>query len=1120
MNLQRWLVGVIPLFIFLVGCHFNELNDFKKNNLFKMIPSKKSGITFSNKINENYQNFFLEFNYVYDGAGVAVGDINNDGLSDIYFVGNQVSNKLYLNQGDFKFEDITTTAGVSGKTEGGWQNGAVMVDINNDGYLDIYITRGGWQNSSEKRKNLLFINKGNLTFEERATDYGLDESGHSIHASFFDMDNDNDLDLYITNRPKSFFLSTSEVLNGKKNQDDSARDKLFINEGGVFKEIGLRAGITNNFGFGLSLVTADINHDGLTDIFVANDFSENDYLYINQGNGTFKESIREATNHTSFYSMGTDIVDINNDGMEDVIISDMLPEDYVRSKTSVTPLNRKRYQEIIINSGFHNQYMHNTLHLNQGNGFFSEISQMAGISKTDWSWSVLGSDFDNDGYRDLFITNGLKRDIHNLDSQIEGIMLIQQQKRQFSSKEELIRTLADDLINLYNSNKLSNYIFKNNGDLTFSDKTQEWGMNQESISQGAAIADFNNDGALDLVVNNMDGKAFLYKNKANKISTHNYLRIKLDGPPKNVNGLGAKIHLKYYNKEQFYQMKVTRGYLSSSEPIAHFGLDSIQVIDKVSVKWTDGLVNTLQNVKVNQLLEISYRNAQPIRNSRKKSQFILAEKTNEWFDPPFIHQENKYDDYQIQILLPHSISKNGPFITTGDVNNDGLEDFFVGGASGYPGQLFIQREKGRFERKKISAFENDKTHEDMAALLFDANGDQSLDLYVVSGGSEFPRASSLYQDRLYLNQGNGDFRVSQNLPKITTSGSCVAAADYDGDGDIDLFVGGRLVPNAYPSPAKSYLLKNEDGNFIDVTKNLAPEFDKLGMVTSAVWSDIDNQGDKELIVAGEWMPIRVFKIITGNRLKEISSTLKLDYTEGWWKKIVLTDYDKDGDKDIIAGNLGLNYEFKASIEEPFHIFADDFDRNGIFDIILAKNYNNNLVPIENKARLEKQIPGITSKFPTYKAFAEANLKEIIGPTLDDALHYKAHTFESQIFVNTEHGFQVQKLPIEAQISTVNGIIVLDYNNDDINDLLIGGNNFHVEYGTTRADASVGLLLKGKKDGTFQQVKSKDSGLFIPNNVKSLVPITLGYKKQKQSQGILIGSNQDTLKFYIIKQKKK
>ena len=854
------------LLIVLTNCRTDQ-DLAPENHLFEAITPEASGVYFNNQIEENFQNFFGIFNYVYNGGGVAIGDINNDSLADLYFSGNAVPNKLYLNRGNFQFEDITEQAQIP-EAEG-WDNGVVMADVNSDGWLDIYISRGGWQGTETQRRNLLFINQGDsiflkgglrvVTFKEQASDYGLDDPGFSLQASFFDMDNDDDLDMYLTNRPEHFFLGYKQVLAGKDAQNDLYRDKLYQNEGSTFTEVGLSSGIVNNFGYGLGLVTTDVNQDGLTDIYVANDYLENDYLYINQGGGVFKEQIKDYTNHVPFYAMGVDIVDMNNDGLEDIIELEMLPDEYVRSKTNMASMNVALFNEIVDN-GFHHQYMHNMLQLSQGNiedkhAFFSDIGQMAGIASTDWSWSCLGADFDNDGYRDIFITNGFRRDIWDKDSQRKNAQFLNSPERRTNSNEEN----AQHIINLFASNKIENYLFQNNKDLTFTNKAKEWGLDQKSFSNGAAIGDLDNDGDLDIVVNNVEGHAFIYRNKAEQ-SGNNFLKLKLIGPGKNKLGLGAKVSLQYGDDLQYHEFKTVRGYLSSVEPIVHFGLGETLQIDQVKVSWHDGKENVLKKVSANQLLTIDYQEAtakqSPLVNTKET---IFTEVTDSYFELPYVHQENDFDDYRTQVLLPHKLSQLGPCLAVADVNQDGLEDFFVGGPHRQAGQIYFQTDQRQFKAKDTSDFENEKRLEDTGASFFDADGDQDLDLYVVSGGNEFQPESRFFQDRLYLNDGQGNFSLSDNLPAIRSSGSCVSPHDFDGDGDLDLFVGGRVVPKRYPSAPESYLLENDGGIFKDVTQELAPELRNIGMLTAAIWQDIDQDNSAELILLGEWMPISVFK---------------------------------------------------------------------------------------------------------------------------------------------------------------------------------------------------------------------------------------------------------------------
>jgi len=1068
--------------------------------VFKRVTSSHSGVTFQNKVEETYENFFDVFAYVYNGGGVGIGDINNDGLSDIYFTGNEVPNKLYLNQGNLKFKDITKTAGVEGN--GKWNNGVTMTDINNDGLLDIYVCKGGWQDTEEQRKNLLFVNQGNLTFKEQAHEYGLDESGYSIHASFFDMDNDNDLDVYITNRPDSFDLPLTEMVRQKKLSPSQSRDKLYINEKGKFREIGLKAGINNNFGYALSLVTSDLNNDGYTDIFVANDFAESDYMYINQKNGTFKEQVKQATNHISMYSMGTDIADINNDGFEDIMVSEMLPEDYRRSKVSMPSMDVEGFNAIV-NSGMHKQYMHNALHLNQGNLFFSEISQLSGVSKTEWSWSCLLSDFDNDGNRDIFVANGYKRDVFDGDAQEKLGVYVKNNKHKFQSPQEMLEKGFKEFINVYNPIKVRSYLFKNKGDLQFENVSDAWGFKDTSFSNGAAVGDLDNDGDLDLVVNNLDEEAFIYENTS--AARNNYLKIKLLGPPGNADGIGVKLTLYTDGQIQYFENKTVRGYLSSNEPIVHFGLGKVQTIDSIKIKWNDGKENLLNNIKANQLLQIGYDQA--VRGATKRpTQTNVFTESNELLTSSFVHRENEFNEYKEQILLPHMFSRSGPFISIGDVNKDGEEDFYAGGAAGQEGNLYLQK-NGKLVKKTNAVFDSDKAYEDMGSAIFDADQDGDLDLYVVSGGSEFPEGSDKYQDRLYVNDGSGNLKKSA-LPKTISSGSCIVPYDIDGDGDLDLFRGGQVVSGTYPKTPKNYLLMNDKGKFVDKTGEISPGLAVVGMVNSAAWVDLNGDAKAELVVVGEWMPVKIFQYQQG-KLEDVSAEYGVENTEGWWNKVIADDLDGDGDQDLILGNIGENYKFKASAEKPFQVFAKDFDANGTNDIFLARYYEDTLlVPIRGKECTSQQMPVIGQKFPTYLSFAESDLPTILGKDIENAVHLKAHLFSSVMLLNENGQLMVKKLPTDAQLSAVTGIIVKDFDRDGKKDILLAGNKFDTEVETTPADASPGLFMKGLGDLKFKSMKPFEGGFFVPYNVKDMQAININGEWV-----ILVGINNERLRIF-------
>ncbi|MGL1888600.1 MAG: VCBS repeat-containing protein [Reichenbachiella sp.] len=1086
------------------GCQDNSQKSQlskKSEKLFKLISSEESGITFSNRVVENYANFFEFFMYLYNGGGVALGDINADGLPDIYFTGNEISNKLYLNKGDLKFEDITEKAGVAGDKN--WSNGVSMIDINNDGLQDIYICKGGWQDTAEDRKNILYINQGDLTFKNEAAKYGLDDTGYSIQATFFDADNDNDLDIYLINRPDSFALPIAKSSIRRFDPPEDSRDKLYINYDGKYLEEGQKRGMGENYGYGLSAVAADINGDDFIDIFVSNDFSIEDYFYINQGDGTFQQKIKEATNHISLYSMGTDITDINNDGMEDIVVMDMRPSDYVRSKVSMPSMDTKSFYGMIDN-GMHPQYMHNMLYLNQGNTFFSDISQFSGMSKTDWSWSVLSSDMDQDGYRDLFITNGMKRDLFDKDVKIRMRQYIEANRHKYKTAQALFDEGFTGLIESYKPIRINNYLMKNTGKYDYQDVSTNWGFDQASLSNGAAIGDLDNDGDLDLVINNFDEPAFLYENTGKNAG--NSTLLDLNGPNTNIDGLGAKVTIYHDGKTQYFQNKTTRGYLSSSDNRVHFGIGNSQKLDSIIVQWTDGKQTIKTNQGIEEPIKISYHDAKEILPSSEKYAFLFSVATPSE-TPLFKHHENSFNEYEKQVLLPHEFSKNGPFLAVGDLNGDEQEDFFIGGAAGQAGQIFMQS-NGRFIKKPSSLLTKDNAFEDMDASMVDMDGDGDHDLVIASGGAEFAPGHKLYQDRIYFNDGDGNFTKRIFLPS-KSSASCIAPNDIDGDGDFDLFIGGQVIADQYLDLPESYLYINENGTLVDKTAELSQLLKNCGMVYSATWADLYGDTSKELIVVGEWMPILIFTYQDG-KFKEISRSLGLDKTEGWWQSVTANDLDQDGDMDLIIGNQGQNYKFKASVEKPFEIFTGDFDKNGTNDIFLAKHSNKKILPIRGKECTIQQMPVISEKFSTFESFAYADLSQIIGAEIQHATRKQAYQFSSIILENKKGKLIVHELPPEAQFSTIQGIHVDDFDSDGIQDILIAGNKFDVEIETTPADASPGYFLKGKGNMQFEAIHPSVSGLLIPDNIKDIQMIVVGDETK-----ILISINDQAMKLLDI-----
>jgi len=1058
---------------------------------FSILSSAKSGITFSNNIVENETKNYFNFEYIYNGGGVAIGDINNDGLDDIYFSGNEVENKLYLNKGEMKFEDITTTAGVA--VPQGWKTGVNMVDINQDGYLDIYVCRSGWDTMDPKlRTNLLFINNKDNTFKEFSKAVGLDEGGFSIHSSFFDYDKDGDLDLYVTNHPFIYDLSLDERIKKRTNPDEAARDKLYRNDGGLkFTEVAQSAGIYN-YGHGLGIVTSDINKDGWTDIYIANDYKEPDYLYINNKDGTFTNQIKELTGHISFNSMGIDIGDINNDGLEDIFITEMLPSDYKRSKTNMASMNIKLF-EGMKKLGLHYQYMHNVLLLNKGNKRYVDVSQITGTAKTDWSWSCNFIDFDNDGNRDLFITNGNKRDVFNRDYKIEANRI---------AKENGGKLNLDELYKIMPATKLSNFLFKNNGDLDFNDVTSSMGLDRLSLSQGSAISDLDNDGDIDIVVNNLDETSYIIENNA----AGNYLRINLEGSAYNRRGLNSKVEIQYDNgKKQYYELKTTKGYLSCSESIIHFGLGDINVIDKVSVIWPDDKISTLTNVQANQVLNIKYSKAKASKPTKKESNTILKVLN---VASTYKHSEKTFNDYKTQILLPHKFSQLGPFMSSGDINGDGMEDVFVGGASGQAGMFYLQQANGDFGELQPAALVADRAYEDMGSAIEDFDGDGDMDIFIASGSNEFPAKSPMYNDRLYLNDGKGNFTKKNNLPANISSSMDVSACDFDADGDMDIFVSGRIFPDYYPYPTPSLMLVNDGkANFTDVARTQGQGLDIQGMVTSSVWSDVDADGDKDLIVVGEWLPITIFENNNGT-LSNATNKYNLQNTTGWWNKIVELDYDSDGDMDYIVGNLGLNHKFQASPEKPFHLYSGDYDDNGSIDVVLAKYYEDKEVPVRGKECSTEQMPFISEKFGTYKEFANAGVLDMLGESVDKGIKLSATIFQSIVLERTPSGFIIKELPRGVQLSPMNGIAHHDFDSDGRQDLIIAGNMYETEAETTRADASIGSVILNKESG-FEVMDMESSGFYASGDVKDLIKI-----KSRNGHTFVVSQNNEKPLFFI------
>ena len=1105
----------------------------KKDTLFERISSSHSNINFNNKIIEDDKVNPLDMINLYHGGGVGVGDFNNDGLQDIYFTGNRVSNELYLNKGDFKFDNVTKEAGVGGL--GRWGRGVAVIDINNDGLMDIYISNTT-SNEGVNPTNILYVNQGLdkngvPIFKDMATEYGLNIGGQSTMASFFDYDNDGDLDMYLTvnesnsNQNPNVFGS-SIAAKAVPSVGQLYRNDWDASKGhAVFHNVSKEAGI-NVPGYGLSTVIADVNLDGWKDISVSNDYISSNILYINNHDGTFTDRTKDYFKHTSFNAMGHDIVDLNNDGLADFYELDMNPEDNYRKKMMLNANSDVTYTNF---DYYHSQYQYvrNTLQLNQGNSLgqldsikhpvYSEIGFLSGVAQTDWSWSPLIADFDNDGYRDIMVANGYPRDVSDHD-----FMTYREQAYSVSTKSETLAQIPQI--------KISNYGFHNNGNLTFSDATKAWGLDEPTFSNGAAYADLDNDGAMDLIVNNINDKAFIYRNtaRAKYKDASNFLEVNFSGSAKNRQGLGAMVEIFYQgNKHQVFENNPYRGYVSTQQSVAHFGLSHVAVLDSVVVKWPEGLKQTLKKVKSNQILRVIYKDA---KTSYSWVQPIIANKAlfKEVTDSlkfQYTHKEFPFTDFEIQKLLPHKLSEYSPSLSVADVNGDGLDDVVVGGNGHDPAQIFLQQNNGKFVQKGLGpqGFVAADT-QDAGMVLFDANGDGFPDLYIASGGYRSAANSSAYQDRLYINDGKGNFRLDVDaLPKNFTSTLCTRAVDFNKDGKLDLFVAGRVEPWAYPKAVSSMLLRNDSRNgkvkFTDVTSSLAPALRNVGLVCDALFTDFDNDSWPDLILAGEWMPITFLKNDKGV-FRNVTNNTGLKDDLGWWNSIVAGDFRHTGLTDYIVGNTGLNTIFQASEKYPTYITAKDFDHNGSYAAIPsvffpdAKGVKREF-PVYGRDDLLKQMISMKKKFTNYKSFASATMQDILTPEqLNGALRLKVNMLQSCYVKNLGNGkFTITPLPKQAQFSMLNGMVTGDFDGDGNLDVIMNGNDYGTDVSTGRYDALNGLMLKGDGKGNFKPESILQSGIYLPGNGKALV----NFKSSKGKYMLAASQNKGDIQIFQLKQ---
>lgn len=1115
---MRWKFMILLSIYLNLSCQTPEKNGNSqpsktdRHPLFTLLSSSETGIEFENLLTLDERFDVFRYRNYYNGGGVAIGDINNDGLPDIYLTANCSTNKLFLNKGNLQFEDITGSAGVGGTKS--WSTGVAMADVNGDGYLDIYVCNSGDIEGDDK-ENELFINNGNLTFSERAAEFGLADQGFSTHAAFFDFDKDGDLDCYLLNnsfRP----IATLGYRNVRHIRDDKGGDKLFRNDHGRFSDISEQAGIFGSvIGFGLGVTVGDVDLDGWQDIYISNDFFERDYLYINQRNGTFEEQLTEQMGHTSHFSMGADLADVNNDGFPEIFVTDMLPPDLKRLKQTTQFTSFDEYQTMLRN-GFHHQFMRNTLQLNNGDGTFSDISQMTGVHATDWSWGALMADFDNNGFKDIFVCNGIFKDVTDQDF-INFLANDENIKAAQMGKKVDFKNFVDRMPSV----KLSNFIFSNEGNLRFSNKTEDWGLDKPSHSNGAAYGDLDNDGDLDLIVNNVNDGLMFYRNNASPNADHHFLKFKLHGTKNNPFAVGTKIAV-YCSEGTFYfEHMPVRGFQSSMDYTPLIGIGGCTAVDSIILMGPTGEFIRMEGrlpIDTTYMVEFSKGSRAPL------DYFVHARKNTAWFgkstpslfDENPRHVENEFIDFDRDKLLYHMLSKEGPVVAFADINGDGVEDFYFGGAHRQPGQLFVyDASKKSFKKTQVPDFERDSLFEDVTANWFDADSDGDQDLFVGSGGSEFLFQNDLLIDRLYLNQSSGNkivfIKAEQSLPKIKRVTSTVVPIDFDKDADLDLFVGTRLAPAGYGIPADAYLLENDGkGLFTDVTASKAPVLRKLGMITAATAGDVDQDGLTDLVIVGDWMPVILLRN-QGAQFEE-KGLQAIPGTKGMWRSVYLHDLNGDGTMDIFAGNLGLNSRLTGNAENPMRLYIKDFDQNGTIEQIFCTAEKGQFYPIVLKSDLKKVLPSINKKYPTFSGYKDQSITAIFGESLADATICESEFFQTAVFYNRgAEGWETGLLPSEAQYAPVNCAAFHDFNGDGVEDILLAGNFFAAKPEIGTYDASYGTLLLNHGKEHFSFESNRNCGLKIKGQVEGIHLLKLPGNRQV----LFIAKNDDQVEILEI-----